>query len=162
MSIYRFRQIEITFYIVGIILTFMTYVLVFHWYGDHFSSRYLLTGRLICYLSHSCKYSWPAQIIFSLISIFLTMYCTLRFSAIYCDRWEQKFTCFSSIPPRAVMSNGVNEPWSTSRIRASSFLFTLIYFVCFSEFLISIPPNHWVEYPTLYQIMPAGPKSRTL
>ena len=96
MSIYRFRQFEITFYIVGIILTFMTYVLVFHWYGDHFPSRYLSTGRLICYLSHSCKYSWPAQIIFSLISIFLTMYCTLRFSAIYCDRREQNL--LASLP----------------------------------------------------------------
>ena len=50
LFIYRFRHNEIPVYIVGIILT--TYVLVFHWYRDHFPSQYLSTGRLICYLSH--------------------------------------------------------------------------------------------------------------
>ena len=34
--IHRFWHDEITVYIVGIILTFMTYVLVFHWYGSIF------------------------------------------------------------------------------------------------------------------------------
>ena len=66
-----FRHNEITVYIIGIILTFMTYVPLFHWYGDHFPSQYLSTGRLICYLSQTCKHSWPAQMIFPMIYNFL-------------------------------------------------------------------------------------------
>ena len=69
--IYRLRHNEITVYMVGIILTLMTYVLIFHWYEDHFPSRYFSTGRLIWYLSHTWKHSWPAQMIFSVISNFL-------------------------------------------------------------------------------------------
>ena len=66
-----FRHNEITVYTLGIILRFMTYVLAFPWYGGYFPRQYLSVGRLIYYLSHTCKHSWPAQMIFSVISNFL-------------------------------------------------------------------------------------------
>ena len=69
--IHRFPHNEITVYIVGIILTFMTFALVFHWCEDHFTSRYFSTTGFICYLSHTCKHSWPTQVTFSVISSFL-------------------------------------------------------------------------------------------
>ena len=47
LYISRFRHNEITVYIVVIILTFMTYVLVFYWYGDHFPSQYRDIGRYL-------------------------------------------------------------------------------------------------------------------
>ena len=84
LFIYRFRHNEIPVYIVGIILT--TYVLVFHWYRDHFPSQYLSTGRLICYLSHTCKHSWSSKLMFSVISNFITLNLSLRFLEIDFDR----------------------------------------------------------------------------
>ena len=64
----------------------MIYVLVFHWYGDHFPSQFLLTGRLICYLTHMQTQLTGADDIFRDISS--TLYRSLRFSAIDSDRRE--------------------------------------------------------------------------
>ena len=139
---YRFRHNKIAVYVVGIILTFMTYVLVFHWYGDHFPSRYLSTGRLICYLSHTCKHSWPAQIIFPVISnFFYTLYLTLYVFRLLTLVDESKYllSCLP-MPPRAAMTNGGNEPCSTSKIRSLYCLFISRSFISYA--LVS----SWLQY----------------
>ena len=73
--------------------------------------------------------------------IFYTLYLTLYvFRMLALVDESNTYSCLP-MPPRAAMTNGGNEPCSTSKIRS------LYCFVCFSEFLTSIPPDGWVEYP---------------
>ena len=133
----------ITVYIVGKILTFMTCVLVFHWYEDYFPSRYLLMGRLIYYLSHTCKHSWPGQMIFSVISNFL-LHCIVLYAFQQLTVIDESSTCllpFQGLSWPTVWMNHVLP------LDSHCLFFSHSFFVWFSEFLNFILPGHWVEYP---------------
>ena len=57
-----FQHNEITVYI---LLTFMTFVPLFHWYWDNFPSQYLSTGRL----SHVLALIFSHCIVFSFLIV---------------------------------------------------------------------------------------------
>ena len=108
-------------------------------------------GRLICYLLHTCKLSWPAQMIFSVISNFL-----LHCIALYVFRqltlideskiYLRPFPCHQGL---SQPTGWMNHILPLRFAHCIVFSFQTHFFVCFSEFLTSTPPGHWVEYPNI-------------
>ena len=76
-----------------------------------------------------------------------------------------KFTCFPSHATKTKGCHDQQSEWTMFYLYDSliilSFLFTLIYFVCFSEFCTSIY-RRAIGLNTLISKMPVGQKSRTL
>ena len=85
----QFRHNEITVNILGIVLTFMTYLLVFRWYGDHFSKSIYLNGWTHePPLTHMQTHLTSANDIFRDIQLFITLYRSLGFLTIDSNRQE--------------------------------------------------------------------------
>ena len=123
----------------------MIYVLIFHWFRDLFTSQHLSKGRFICYLSHTCKHSWPAQMMFSEISNFL-LHCNVPYVFWQSTLIDESKIYLLSFPYHQRLpwpTDGANEPCSTSNICSLYFLFLSRSFISY-DLVSSGLPYHWL------------------